>query len=98
MAKATKFLSTAALSLCVVSAPAAVQAEGYGCFVVTASAINIRARPYSWSKVVGTASKGDILTKRKLWCTPRGFWCAVQKGDLKGYADKSFMKKITNCP
>ncbi len=69
----------------------------YGCFKVTADSLNIRARPYASSKVIGAASKGDILIKRYRFCTPRGFWCAVTHGDLKGYADKKFMKK-TACP
>lgn len=74
-----------------------VQAATYGCFKVTASSLNIRARPYSSSDVIGTAYKGDILEKRKLICTPRGFWCAIRKGSLEGYADKSNMIKIA-CP
>ena len=72
-------------------------ANNYGCFKVTSSSLNIRARPYSTSDVIGAASRGDILEKRKLFCTPRGFWCAIRKGSLEGYADKSNMAKIT-CP
>lgn len=69
----------------------------YGCFKVTADALNIRARPYSTSKIVGHAGKGDILIKRKRYCTWRGFWCAVQRGTVEGYADKSLMK-VAPCP
>lgn len=69
----------------------------FGCFKVTVDEINIRSRPYSTAKVIGTASKGEILEKRKMWCTPRGYWCAVRKGDLEGYADKNFMKRVS-CP
>ena len=72
-------------------------AANYGCFVVTAPSLNIRERPYSDSKVLATAAKGDILEKRKLICTPRGFWCAVRAGGVDGYADKSFMDKVA-CP
>jgi hypothetical protein len=59
--------------------------------------LNLRARPYSDADVVGTAAKGDILEKRKLFCTPRGYWCAVRKGGVEGYADKAFMEKVA-CP
>ncbi len=72
-------------------------ANNYGCFKVTASSLNIRARPYSTADVIGVASRGDILEQRKLFCTPRGFWCAIRKGSLEGYADKANMRKI-NCP
>ncbi|WP_295555029.1 SH3 domain-containing protein [uncultured Hyphomicrobium sp.] len=72
-------------------------ATNYGCFKVTAPHLNIRARPYSSSEVIGAAKRGDILEKRKLFCTPRGFWCAIRKGSLEGYADKSNMRKVT-CP
>lgn len=73
------------------------QAATYGCFKVTSSHLNIRARPYSTSDVIGVAKRGEVLEKRKLLCTPRGFWCAVRMGSLEGYADKSFMRK-TACP
>ena len=72
-------------------------AATYGCFKVTAKHLNIRARPYSTSGVIGVANRGDILEKRKLLCTPRGFWCAIRKGSLEGYADKSNMRKVA-CP
>ena len=72
-------------------------ATKYGCFKVTVPSLNLRARPYSTADVIGVAHKGDILEKRQLFCTPRGFWCAVRKGSLEGYADKSNMAKIA-CP
>lgn len=72
-------------------------ATKYGCFKVTVPSLNLRARPYSTADVIGVAHKGEILEKRKLFCTPRGFWCAVRKGSLEGYADKSNMAKIA-CP
>jgi hypothetical protein len=83
--------------LLIAGLPAPVHAASYGCFRVTVSSLNIRARPYSSAEIIGNASKGDVLEKRKLFCTPRGFWCAVRKGTLEGYADKSMMRKIT-CP
>ncbi|WP_334146562.1 SH3 domain-containing protein [Hyphomicrobium sp.] len=78
-------------------APGEVQAASYGCFKVTASHLNIRDRPYSSAEVIGVVNRGDILEQRKLICTPRGFWCAVRKGSLEGYADKANMRKIA-CP
>lgn len=69
----------------------------YGCFKVTAPEINIRSKPYSKAAVVGTAGKGEILVKRKRWCTLRGWWCAVRHGKTEGYADKNFMK-VAPCP
>lgn len=89
--------ATAAAGLLLCTVGGAAEAATYGCFKVTADTINIRARPYSSAEVIGTAAKGDILEKRKLFCTPRGFWCAIRKGTLEGYADKSFMAKIA-CP
>jgi hypothetical protein len=73
------------------------RAATYGCFKVTVGSLHIRERPYSSAKVLTTASKGDILEKRKYFCTPRGFWCAVRQGAIEGYADKAFMKKVP-CP
>lgn len=92
----------AAAALCIgAGAPAGISSEAhaatYGCFKVTSSYLNIRARPYSTSDVIGVAKRGDVLEKRKLWCTPRGFWCAVRKGSLEGYADKSNLRKVA-CP
>lgn len=92
---ATAVAATIAIGAAADLAPAATST--FGCFKVTADSINIRAKPYSNADVIGSASKGDILEKRKLWCTPRGYWCAVRKGSLEGYADKNFMKKVA-CP
>ncbi|MBA4130943.1 MAG: hypothetical protein C0519_05920 [Hyphomicrobium sp.] len=75
----------------------AFAAKNYGCFTVTTPTLNIRNRPYGDATVIGTASAGEILEKRKLFCTPRGYWCAVRKGNLEGYADKNFLGKI-KCP
>ncbi len=97
MTKSSKLAAVAAACLAMAGLVDAAQAATYGCFKVTADSINIRSRPYSDAEVVGSASKGDILEKRKLLCTPRGFWCAIRKGSLEGYADKSFMTKVA-CP
>jgi uncharacterized protein YraI len=87
----------AALGAGLLQPPNAEAASKYGCFTVTTEKLNIRARPYSDAAIIGTASAGDILEKRKLFCTPRGFWCAVRKGKLEGYADKNFLGKVS-CP
>jgi hypothetical protein len=88
----------AGVLLAVIAGVATAQAASpYGCFQVTAPELNIRDRPYRDAAVIGTAIKGDVLEKRKRWCTLRGYWCAVRKGGLNGYADKAFMAKIP-CP
>jgi hypothetical protein len=86
-------LAAAVLASGAVEAAAAT----YGCFEVTASSLNIRDRPYSTAEILTTVSKGTILEKRKLFCTPRGYWCAVRHGSTEGYADKAFMRKVP-CP
>lgn len=70
----------------------------YGCFRVTAPEINIRKTAFSSGEVLAQAKRGDILIKRKRFCTLRGFWCAVRtaKG-VDGYADKSLIK-VSACP
>lgn len=92
-------LAVAAVGLTAFAAlPAAdAQAAKYGCFKVTAASLNVRKTPHSSADVIGVVKRGDILEKRKLFCTPRGFWCAVRKGSLEGYADKSNMAKVP-CP
>jgi hypothetical protein len=99
MKRASSLALRAALLVSSLIATAESQAAtGYGCFKVTAASLNIRTRPYSSADVVGTAYKGEILIKRKPLCTLRGFWCAVRKGDLDGYADKANMQKLAVCP
>jgi Bacterial SH3 domain len=72
-------------------------AGNYGCFRANTD-LNIRDRPYSSAAVIGNVAKGEVLEKRKLWCTLRGYWCAVTtKAGLEGYADKSFLDKMP-CP
>jgi hypothetical protein len=90
-------MAVLAVGLLAPAGSAALAAKGYGCFKVTAAELNIRDRPYSDAKVIGTAKQGEILEKRKWLCTLRGYWCAVRKGSLEGYADKAFMEK-TSCP
>lgn len=78
--------------------PAAAADNAYGCFkVIGVSSINIRARPYSNSDVIGVAKRGEVLVKWKRWCTLRGFWCPVQKGSIAGHADKRYLMKV-DCP
>lgn len=70
----------------------------FGCYrVVGADALNIRARPFSSSDVIGVAERGEILVKWRRWCSLRGFWCPVQQGDLKGHSDKRYLEPI-DCP
>ena len=73
------------------------EAATYGCWRVTTGSLNVRARPHSTSPVVGVVRRGDLLEQRKLFCTPRGFWSAIRKGGLVGYADKAHMRKV-KCP
>lgn len=94
--KSTLMIAAAGFAV-MAGAPAPAHAGKYGCFKVTASSLNIRARPYSTADVIGVAHRGDVLEKRKMFCTPRGFWCAIRKGSLEGYADKANMAKIA-CP
>lgn len=94
----SKYLAALAVVFSIVVHTSEAQAAKYGCFIVTTDALNIRARPYSSAKIIGTAVKGDVLEKRKLLCTPRGFWCAIRKGSIEGYADKNHMVKLSVCP
>lgn len=94
---AGRIIAAAGLTAFAVVSPAMAAGKGYGCFLVTASEVNIRAKPYATADVIGTALKGDILIKRKMLCTLRGYWCAVRAGSLDGYVDKAYMQKIT-CP
>ncbi len=90
----------AALGLAALTATGAADAasSGYGCFrVVGTPGLNIRATAFSTSAVIATASRGEILVKWKRFCALRGFWCPVEKGGIKGHADKSFLQKVP-CP
>ncbi len=101
----SKFLTTtllaAALGLVAVlpsTSPAAAAGKVYGCYkVIGVSSLNIRARAHSESDPIGIAYRGDILLKWKRWCSLRGFWCPVQRGNVAGHADKRYLMKVT-CP
>lgn len=97
----TTALLSAALGLAAVvpvSNPASAADKVYGCYkVIGVSALNIRARPFASSDVIGVAHRGDILLKWKRWCAWRGFWCPVQRGSVAGHADKRYLMKVT-CP
>lgn len=96
--KLKRFGMVLAVAIGFLSGPAfAAGGKNYGCFEVTAHEVNIRARPYSDAAVVATAKKGDVLVKRKMLCTLRGYWCAVRAGSTDGYVDKAYMAK-TACP
>lgn len=70
----------------------------HGCYrVVGVDLLNIRARPFSTSAVIGTAARGEFLIKWRGWCTLRGYWCPVQKGGLRGHADKTYLR-VAPCP
>jgi hypothetical protein len=98
MSSKATFVSAASALAVLAALPAPAHAASkYGCFKVTVPSLNLRARPYSSAEVVGVAHRGEILEKRKMFCTPRGFWCAIRKGSLDAYADKSNMLKI-DCP
>ncbi len=93
-----RILMIAVFAFSTLTAGAAMAGSTYGCFKVTADHLNIRARPYSSSKVIGSASKDEILEKRKLSCTLRGYWCAIRNKDgLEGYSDVAYLDKI-DCP
>jgi hypothetical protein len=96
-----KFLLTIAIAaaataggLVAAPKPADALSSRYGCYVVTAGALNIRERAWSKSKVVGVARKGDKLAKRRRFCALRGFWCPVSKQDgVDGWADKRHLDR-----
>jgi len=66
----------------------------YGCYVVTAEHLNIRARPLSGSAILDSAQRGEVLVKWRRFCALRGIWCPVQKGTAKGYADRSLLRSV----
>ena len=98
VSRAGRLIAGLATASMLILPPVPVKAgKNFGCFQVITPSLNIRARPYSDAAVIGTASAGQILEKRKRWCTLRGYWCAVRKGSVEGYADKSFLGS-TKCP
>lgn len=70
----------------------------HGCFQVIADFLNVRRTAFASGEIIGVAEKGDVMVKRKPWCTWRGYWCAVRTEDgVEGYADKKFVE-MTPCP
>lgn len=70
----------------------------HGCFQVIADSLNVRKTAFASGEIAGVAAKGDILIKRRPWCTWRGYWCAVRTEDgVDGYVDKKFVE-MTPCP
>ena len=70
----------------------------YGCFKVTAGELKIHETTVVTGNTLATASKGDILIKRKRFCTLGGNWCPVttSKG-VQGFAEKK-MIAVAPCP
>lgn len=70
----------------------------YGCYEVTApKSINIRQRAFSKAPIIGVARRGQVLGKWRFFCSLRGYWCPVQKGNIRGHATKQYLKKVA-CP
>jgi len=83
-----------ALSLIDGSREAQAAATSYGCFkVVGASSIAIRKSPWTWAPVVGYASRGQKLVKRKRFCSVRP-WCPVRSGAVRGWSGKRYLAKV----
>lgn len=83
------------VSICLIASEASAQTSKYGCYEVTANALNLRKRAWSRSPVVGVVKRGDKLAKRRRFCALRGFWCPVRtKGGTNGWADKKYIKKV----
>lgn len=97
--KVTLSVSAALLSVFIWTGTTSITNAGnYGCYKVTAAkSVNIRKRAWSKSPVIGSANRGEILVKWKAFCALRGFWCPVQKGNIKGHAYKKHLMKV-DCP
>lgn len=68
--------------------------DGYGYYeIVGTSSLNIRERPYTTSRVLAVAQKGDIVVKWKRYCSLRP-WCPVQVGDVQGWAGKAYLREV----
>ncbi|MFT5507346.1 MAG: hypothetical protein ACI89J_000410 [Hyphomicrobiaceae bacterium] len=84
------------VSICAIATEATAQTSKYGCYQITAGALNLRKRAWARSPVVGVVSRGDVVAKRRRFCALRGFWCPVRtKGGTEGWADKKFLKKVS---
>ena len=86
------------IGICFIAREASAQTSRYGCYQVTAGALNLRARAWASSDVVAVMDRGDVVAKRRRFCALRGFWCPVRtKGGSAGWADKNFLTKVA-CP
>lgn len=86
--------SAVIIGVCVIALEAAAQTSKFGCYQVTAPALNLRKRAWSRSSVVGVVRRGTLLAKRRRFCALRGFWCPVRtKAGVEGWADKKYLKK-----
>ncbi len=83
------------IGICMIAREAAAQTSKYGCYEVTAGALNLRKRAWAKSDVVGVVNRGDVIAKRRRFCALRGFWCPVRtKAGAEGWADKKYLKKV----
>jgi hypothetical protein len=94
---AVAFAMSAVFGASFVSAQTTVR-PAYGCYKVSAKELSLRETAFKTGNVVATVGKGDILVKRRRFCTLRGTWCPVTtiKG-VQGFADKS-MIAVAPCP
>lgn len=86
------------IGICIIAKGAAAQSSKFGCYKVTAKTLNLRKRAWGKSDIVDVLERGDIVAKRRRFCAIRGFWCPVRtEGDLSGWADKKFLRRVS-CP
>ena len=80
------------------SASADTTRPAYGCFKVTAPSLAIKEGAIGTTATLATADKGEILIKRRRFCTVAAGVCAVttNKG-VQGFADKKMMA-VAPCP
>ena len=92
----TLALGVLALGFAVLPALADSTRPAYGCFKVSATELSVRESSFATGATIATASKNEILVKRRRFCSAR--WCAVttNKG-IQGYAEKSMMA-VAPCP
>ncbi len=69
-----------------------VEPAAQKCFRVNTNSLHLRLRPFKQAQIVGYASRGEILVKRRL-CSWRG-WCPVRQGELSAWAWKAHMTQI----
>ncbi len=76
------------------TSPVEAAPKVYGCYrVINASSIAIRKSPWLWAPIIGYASKGTKLVKRRRFCSVRP-WCPVRKGGVNGWSGKRYLKKV----